>query len=119
MEKEKSKKHPGRPSRSESNSTNCIIKDPLMEPFHIQRDTNNFTVYEDTISAKGFGGKDPSGKVNTKVVGYYSNFSNALRKIAKEKFYQNKGEYSSLKEYIDSWNEMKEGIDTMLNKIEI
>ncbi len=54
-----------------------------------------------------------------KVVGYYSNFKNELNRIAKEKFYQNQGEYNSIQEYIETWSKVKDGIETMLNKVEL
>lgn len=115
-------KRRGRPARGEEvdpQSTLCTIKDPLMEPFYIVKDSTNFTVIEKSISTRGFGGKEATGKEQEKVVGYYTSFSNALNKISKEKFYQNQGEYSSIKEYISTWNKVKDGIDSLLKSIEI
>lgn len=112
----------GRPARGENpdtQSTLCTIKDPAMEPFHIVKDATNFTVVETSISTRGFGGKKASGKEQEKVIGYYTSFSNALNRISKEKFYQNQGEYSSIKEYIDTWNKVKTGMEQMLKSIEI
>lgn len=114
-------KRRGRPARdvNEPQSNYCKISDPLMEPFHIVKDATNFTVVESSISTRGFAGRKATGKKTEKVVGYYTSFKNALNKIAKEKFYQNQGEYNSIQEYIDSWNEVKDGIETMLNKVEL
>lgn len=115
-------KRRGRPARGEEidpQSSLCTIKDPAMEPFYIVKDATNFTVMEKSISARGFGGKAATGKEQEKVVGYYTTFSNALNKISKEKFYQNQGEYSSIKEYINTWNEVKTGIENLLKSIEI
>ena len=109
----------GRPSKDSSNSTHAIIKDPLMEPFYIQKDRYNYTVIEKTISTRGFAGKKATGKEVEKVVGYYSSFANALYKISKLKFYSTKGEYNSIQEYMESWNELKNGLKSLLNKIEI
>ena len=110
----------GRPSKDESqNDSYCIIKDPLMEPFYISKDATNFTVIEKSISTRGFAGKKATGKEVEKTVGYYTNFKNALNRIAKEKFYDNPGEYSSIQDYIGSWNEVKNGLETMLNKVEL
>lgn len=110
----------GRPSKEESqNDSYCIIKDPLMEPFYISKDATNFTVMEKTISTRGFAGKKATGKEVEKVVGYYSSFKNALNRIAKEKFYKNKGKYDSIQSYISTWNEVKSGLETMLNKVEL
>ena len=111
----------GRPKRGEAteNSNQCVIKDPLMEPFYICKDQNNFTVHEKFTSDRGFAGKKPTGKEQERVVGYYSTFKNALNKIAKEKFYQNEGEYNSIQDYINTWDEVKTGVESLLNKIEI
>jgi hypothetical protein len=90
-----------------------------MEPYYIVKDTTNFTVMEKSVSTRGFGGKEATGKEQEKVIGYYTSFSNALNKISKEKFYQNQGEYSSIKEYINTWDQVKNGMESMLKSIEI
>jgi hypothetical protein len=90
-----------------------------MEPFYIVKDTTNFTVIEKSTSLRGFAGKEATGKEVEKVVGYYSSFGNAVNRIAKEKFYQNEGEYETIQGYITTWSKVKEGMETMLNKLEI
>lgn len=115
-------KRRGRPARGEEvdpQSSLCTIKDPAMEPFYIVKDATNFTVIEKSFSTRGFGGKAATGKEQEKVVGYYTSFSNALNRISKEKFYQNQGEYNSIKEYINTWNEVKTGMENLLKSIEI
>ena len=111
----------GRPSKdTQSQDSNyCVIKDPLMEPFYVQKDRYNYTVIEKTISTRGFAGKKATGKEVEKVIGYYSNYANALYKISRLKFYNTKGEYNSIQEYMDTWNELKNGLKSLLNKIEI
>lgn len=111
----------GRPKKGEStgNSNHCTIKDPLMEPFFIVKDRYNFAVHESYVSEKGFAGKEPSGKEQERVIGYYSSFRNALNKISKEKFYTNESDFNSIQEYLDSWNEVKTGLETLLNKIKV
>ena len=119
---EETKTRRGRPARGENHdpqSSLCTIKDPSMEPFYIVKDATNFTVIEKSITTRGFGGKAATGKEQEKVVGYYTSFSNALNCIAKQKFYQNQGEYSSIKEYIGTWNEVKNGLENILKSIEI
>ena len=118
---EESIKKKGRPSRNETDpqSSLCKISDPLMEPFYIEKDSNNFTVMEKSIATRGFGGGEASGKELIKVVGYYTSFSNALNCIARQKFYQNKNDYTSIKAYIETWKEVKDGLDSLLNKVEI
>lgn len=114
-------KRRGRPARDENDTQSnlCTIKDPAMEPFYIVKDTTNFTVIEKSTSLRGFAGKEATGKEVEKVVGYYSSFGNAVNRIAKEKFYQNEGEYETIQGYITTWNKVKEGIESMLNKLEI
>lgn len=116
-------KRKGRPARDTNNvdtqSNVCIITDPAMEPFYISKDNSNFTVIEKTTVKRGFRGAVASGKETENVIGYYSSFKNALNAIAKQKFYVNKGHYSSIQEYIGTWNEVKDGINNLLNKVEI
>lgn len=114
-------KRRGRPARDENDTQSnlCTIKDPSMEPFYIVKDSTNFTVIEKSIATRGFGGKKASGKETEKVVGYYSSFKNALNRVAKEKFYENQVEYNSIQEYLNTWNTVKEGMETMLNKVEL
>ena len=114
-------KRRGRPARDENDTQSnlCTIKDPVMEPFYIVKDSTNFTVIERAISLKGFGGKIATGKEVEKIIGHYSNFSNALNRVVKEKFYQNENSYNSIQDYIETWNTVKEGIETMLNKVKL
>ena len=115
-------KRRGRPARGEEidpQSSLCTIKDPAMEPFYIVKDATNFTVIEKSVATRGFGGGKASGKETEKVVGYYTSFSNAVNRISKEKFYQNQGEYETIQEYINTWNTVKEGMESMLNKLEV
>jgi hypothetical protein len=116
-------KRRGRPSAINSEpsvvNTQCVIKDPNMDPFFIIKDSSNFTVMEVSVTTRGFGGKAATGKEQEKIVGHYTSFTNALNRIAKEKFYQNKGNYSTVKEYIATWNEVKNGLDSLLKSIEI
>jgi hypothetical protein len=90
-----------------------------MEPFYIVKDSTNFTVVERSTSTRGFAGKKATGKETEKVVGYYSSFKNALNRVAKEKFYENQAEYDTIQDYIGTWNVVKEGMETMLNKVEL
>ncbi len=62
--------------------------------------------------------KEKENKIK-KTIGYYSSFKNALNRRAKEKFYKNPSDYNSIKEYIETWNEVKNGLETLLNKVEL
>lgn len=114
-------KRRGRPVKDENDTQSnlCTIKDSSMEPFYIVKDASNFTVIEKSTSTRGFAGKEATGKETEKVIGYYTSFKNALNRVAKEKFYQNQSEYDSIQDYIGTWNVVKEGIETMLNKVEL
>jgi len=114
-------KRRGRPARDENDTQSnlCTIKDPSMEPFYIVKDSTNFAVVERSTSTRGFAGKKATGKETEKVVGYYTSFKNALNRVAKEKFYENQAEYDSIQGYIGTWNAVKEGMETMLNKVEL
>ena len=114
-------KRRGRPARDENDTQSnlCTIKDPSMEPFYIVKDSSNFSVVERSTSTRGFAGKEATGKETEKVVGYYTSFKNALNRVAKEKFYENQAEYDSIQGYIGTWNTVKEGLETMLNKVEL
>lgn len=114
-------KRRGRPARDENDpqSNLSTIRDAAIEPFFIVKDSSNFTVMETSVTTRGFGNRKASGKEQEKVVGHYTSFTNAINKIAKEKFYQNQGDYSSIQEYINSWKQVKDGIDSLLKSIEI
>ena len=109
----------GRPSKDVDNSKYSIVRDEKMEPYYIQIDSTNFTVFEQVTPTKGFAGQDAKGKMLDRPLGYYTSFRNALKRVAKEKFYTNEGEYNSIKEYMNSWDEVKNGLDNLLNSIEI
>ena len=81
-----------------------IIQDPVMEPFFITKSSSvgGFTVYERVNR-----GKD--GKSYLRTVSYPSNFNSALKTVAKELLsYSDKKQYNTVKEYIQSWNEIEE-----------
>lgn len=106
----------GRPSKKASYS---IIRDPMIEPYYIQKDATNFTVIKTTTPTRGFAGKAPKRKTIDKEVGHYSSFGNALNRIAREKFYKKSGEFQTIQEYINNWESLRDGIRTLINEIEI
>ena len=118
---EEVKKRKGRPPKgtSEKVSLECTISDPLMEPYFILKDRHNFEVIKKKLPTRGFAGAPPSKKVKHVTIGYYTSFRHALNCIAKEKFYQNKGEFSSIADYLKSWVEVKDGLETLLNTIKV
>jgi hypothetical protein len=106
----------GRPS---GESTSILIKDPSMEPFYITKDNYNFTVYESVKSKKGFAGKEASGKINERVVGYYTGFKFALKAVAREKLGRKHKSYPTILEYINEYREIENNINQMLKNVEI
>jgi len=104
---------------------NCtIIKDPVMEPFHISKDQYCFTVVEtikpgdDTLTRFGRKRKAGAGIDYERKIGHYSSLSNALFKIAKFKV-DTKPEYDSIKSYIEDWEQNKIEMQNLLNKLGI
>lgn len=113
------KKKRGRPSKNANDSVYVVIKDPLMEPYHIQKDATNFTVIERVTPTRGFAGKEAKGNELERPLGYYTSFKNALYRISKEKFQSHSGEYESIQDYIQEWENVKNGIDNLLNTIKV
>ena len=114
------KKKRGRPSKDTNDSTYSVIRDPLMEPYFIQKDRYNFTVMERVTPTVGFAGREAKGKELERPIAYLTTFRSALWRISKLKFSnETKGEYNSIKEYMDEWNTVKDGIDSLLNKIKV
>lgn len=87
-----------------------IIKDPKLTPFHISRDQYCYTVVE-TITPD-------NGKDYEKPIGHYGNLGKALQSIATNKM-RLKQEYSTVRSYINEWEEVKDKIDQLLNKLNL
>lgn len=114
---EEKKKGRGRPSGKKSENPDFFtITDPLMEPFYITKDSYNFTLIEKSKATRGFGGKKASNKEVEKVVGYYTSFKHALKKVATEKFQRKHKNYSSIQEYINGWKKTEQGLENLLNQ---
>ena len=114
-------KRRGRPKggSTETFTTQCVIRDPKMAPFYIKKDSSNFEVIEVSMSTRGFKGTKTEPREVEKTIGYYTRFKNALNTVAKHKFYENDGEFESIQAYIKSWDEVKNGIESLLNTTEI
>ncbi len=82
------------------------ITDPLLDPYFIGKDTHCYTVYEVVTPQEKYLEKGSKGKDYEKPLGHYSNFNSALQKVAKEKLHGNKDHYSSIKEYIEEWDQI-------------
>jgi hypothetical protein len=78
-------------------SLDILIEDPLIEPFFITKSqSGGYTLFE-RVSR----GKDDKPYLRT--VGYFSNFSNCLKRVAKELLHHSgTRQYNSIKQYIDT-----------------
>lgn len=113
--KEKSTKKRGNPNfssgeagqrgRKKGSSSLIIISDGSIEPYYISKDKYCYTIFE----------KDVDGnKKGTKPLGHYNDFSYVLKALAKLKMEEPK-EYSSIKEYLDTYENLKLEINKILN----
>ena len=94
-----------------------IIKDPVLEPYYIGRDSHCYTVYEViTPDSDRLRSKDSKGENYEKPVAHYSNFGSCLSKIAECQLHNNsKKEYKSVSEYLDRWDELKLKLEKLIN----
>lgn len=85
-----------------------VIEDPAMEPFFITNSpSGGFTVYERVNRGK-------NDNAYLRSVCYPSSFNSALRTVAKELLnYSSKKQYSTVKEYISTWNVIQEKMKTI------
>ena len=93
----------------------AIIKDQILEPFYIGKDSYCYTVYEVvTPEAKNLEAGS-EGKDYEKPVGHYSNFENALLAAAKAKLNSKDEAYNSVSEYLAEWRRIQEEIKKLTN----
>jgi len=90
-----------------------IIKDPLLEPFYIGKDSHCYTAYEVITPDPKYTENGKTGEDYTKPLGHYSNFGSALRAIMKAKLNVSEKEYTSVKEYITEWNKIQNKIENL------
>lgn len=96
-----------------------IIRDPELEPFYIEKDATNYSVYETRISNRGMKGKIVKPREINALVGHYTSFQNALRRICKEKFHSKSESYDSIKSYIEDFKNLQTNIESFFSKIEL
>jgi len=100
----------------EALSSMTLIKDPLIEPYFIGKDSCSYTVYQSMHpgeNTKGRGRKTRT-KEGIKPLSFHSDLSSCLFSIAKLKM-NNKPVYNSIKEYIAEWKRVKEEINQIVN----
>jgi len=96
-----------------------IIRDEILKPYFIGKDAYCYTAYEVITPQKKYLEKGSKGLDYEKPIGHYGDFGAALLSIMKAKLNNSKDEYSSIQEYLDKWNEIKETINQIKEKIEI
>ena len=86
--------------------SDTVIQDPAMEPFFITRSQNNgYTVFERVVK----------GENNTeyiKTVSYPSNFSSALKTVAREILNEG-GKTYDLKTYVNRFDDIKKSLTSV------
>lgn len=93
----------------------AIIKDQILEPFYIGKDSYCYTVYEVvTPEAKNLEAGS-EGKDYEKPVGHYSSFGKALLAAAKAKLNSKEEAYNSVAEYLAEWERIQKEIETLTN----
>jgi hypothetical protein len=95
------------------------ITDPKMEPYYIGKDTYCYTVYEVVTPQEKYLEKNSEGKDYEKPVSHHSDFGSALKRVMKEKLNREKGHYTSIKEYIERWDELKKELKEIINYKEL
>jgi len=88
-----------------------FITDPVMEPYFISMDDSCMTV---NIRVTPDARYTDSTKEYTKILGHYSNINSALKAIVRDKI--NSESYDSLKGYMDTYENITEQLNQVLNK---
>ena len=88
-----------------------IINDPVIEPYFISRDKYCYTLYKMTYPE--------GGKPYKKACGHYHGLKDILRLLASNKVITNKEHYSSIKEYLNEYQQIEESVKNLLKKLDI
>lgn len=96
-----------------------VIKDPVLEPYHIARDAHGWTVYETVTPQKANLEEGSEGKVYTKPLSHPSNFANCLKAVANLQHYNTQSEFDSIQEYITSYKEVYNNIEQTFKSINV
>lgn len=103
--------------RKKDSSTLTIITDPFIEPFFISKDLHSFTLFKKTDPNEEINHeKFDKSKISSKVIGHYSDFSNVLKAITKQKM-NTASIYSSIKDYLHEYNETIQKLNNILQNI--
>lgn len=85
-----------------------IITDPLLDPFFITKDEYSYTVKQNVESDASHFRSNGKSKTYEKSLYYFSNFSDALNKIANLKSEQE--DFDSLDKYIENYKSISNQI---------
>jgi hypothetical protein len=91
-----------------------VIKDPLLEPYFIQKDPHCYIVAEAVMSQDNPKKEKPYIKTHT----FHKNFSNAVKSIIEIKL-RDKVEYISLQQYVDAWEDLQSKLTKLMKKYEV
>lgn len=103
-------------SENQIPSSMTMIKDPILEPYFIGKDTNSYTVYQSVmpgINTKGRGRKTRT-KETIKTLTFHNSIASALDSIARLKV-EERPVFNSIKEYIGAWESVRNEIKQMVN----
>ena len=98
-------------------SSLTLIKDPLIEPYFIGKDSNSYTVYETLMrgtNKKKGRGRQSRAKEGIKPISFHTTFGSCLASIARLKV-SNQQTYNSISEYVAEWKRVKEEINQIVN----
>jgi len=96
-------------------NTSITLTDPLIEPFFIIKDRHGYVLNMKTKTNPNYT-VDGSSKEIIKFMGHYAHITDCLNKIATHGVHMKKN-YTSIKEYINEFNSIKEKSNKFLKSI--
>lgn len=102
-------------SENQLPSSMTMIKDPVLEPYFIGKDSNSYTVYQTVMPGTNAGrGRKERTKESVKTLSFHNDIASALHSIAKLKV-EERPVYWTIKEYIEAWESVRNEIKQMVN----
>lgn len=102
-----------------------VIKDVLIEPYYIEKDSHCYTIYKNFVAQEVKEGEkrrgrkstkekveDEAPKTYTKSYGHFTNFGNCLSKLS-VMLADEKGSYNSLQEYITQFQTIEKNLQIL------
>ena len=106
-------------------SSSTVIKDPIIEPYYIEKDSHCYTIYKDFQAQELKEGEkrrgrkstkekveDEAPKTYTKSYGHFTNFGNCLSRLSII-LADEKGSYSSLQDYITQFQTIEKNLQIL------